>query len=240
MQEVEYWTEIARAAEIWGHLDLLLRLVLAAVLGGIIGLERELSGKPAGLRTNLLICLGAALLMELSIGVAVLANIPNELHGAIFRADPARIAAQIVSGIGFLGAGTILQARGNVIGLTTAATIWVVAAIGMAVGAQAYVEAIGATVLVYLSLGALNRIEIAITRQRGTRRYIITLDPDPDLLDEVEESFRSHGLEVDTASVEKGDRFEATFDVAGPLQVHQQIVRTLVERAGLHRITRVL
>ncbi|HEV2130833.1 MAG TPA: MgtC/SapB family protein [Longimicrobiaceae bacterium] len=231
------WPE---AASLLDHLALLGRLLLAAVLGGVIGLERELSGKPAGLRTNLLICVGAALLMELSIGVAALANLPNEQAGAVFRADPARIAAQIVSGIGFLGAGTILQARGNIIGLTTAATIWVVAAIGMAVGAQAYVEAIGATILVYLSLSGLNRVEIALSRRRSFRRYIVAVDPDPELLAEIEASFRTGGLNVETASLEKGDRYEAAFDVNGPVRRHEEVVRDLAFRSGVHRVTRSL
>src|SRR5690606_12783611 len=135
----------------WLRVDLLVRLLLAAILGGLVGLEREISGKPAGLRTNLLICVGAALLTELSLAVGLLtAERPN--------ADPARIAAQIVSGIGFLGAGTIIQARGSVVGLTTAATLWVVAAIGMAVGAAAYVEAVGTTVLVIVVLVLLRRV----------------------------------------------------------------------------------
>ena len=94
------------------------------LLGGIVGLERQISGKPAGLRTNILICLGSALLMDLSLQLGI-------IDGGERIGDPARIAAQIVSGIGFIGAGTIMQARGAVIGLTTAATIWVVAAIGM-------------------------------------------------------------------------------------------------------------
>src|SRR5664279_539932 len=116
------------------HLDLLARLLVAVVLGGAVGLERELSGKPAGLRTNILICLGSAMLMDLSINLGVGAN-------GVRTGDPARIAAQVVTGIGFLGAGSILQARGAVVGLTTAATIWVVAAIGMLTGAGWYVEA---------------------------------------------------------------------------------------------------
>ena len=92
--------------------------------------ERQHAHKPAGLRTNILICVGAALLTDLSVTAA----------GAAPGADPARIAAQIVTGVGFLGAGTILQARGSVTGLTTAATLWVVAAIGMAVGFGAAIE----------------------------------------------------------------------------------------------------
>ncbi len=240
MQDLIASLTSAIPADVLDQLALLGRLLLAAVLGGVIGLERELSGKPAGLRTNLLICVGAALLMDLSIAVAALANLPNEQAGAIFRADPARIAAQIVSGIGFLGAGTILQARGNIIGLTTAATIWVVAAIGMAVGAQAYVEAVGATILVYLSLGALNRMEIALSSRRSFRRYVVAVDPDPELLAAIEATFRTGGLNVETASVEKGDRYEAVFDVAGPVSRHEQVVRDLAFRSGVHRVTRSL
>src|SRR5687768_16955863 len=104
------------------RLDLLFNLLLAAVLGGVIGWEREASGKPAGLRTNILICVGAALLTDLSIYFSTITD-------GVPRWDPARITAQIVSGIGFLGAGTIMQAKGTVTGLTTAATLWVVAAI---------------------------------------------------------------------------------------------------------------
>ncbi len=115
------------------RLDLLVRLVLAVVLGGAVGWERERSSKPAGLRTNILICLGAALFTDLSIRFGGLA-----IGGAV--RDPARIAAQVVTGIGFLGAGTIIQARGTVTGLTTAATLWVVAGIGMSVGGGSYVE----------------------------------------------------------------------------------------------------
>jgi putative Mg2+ transporter-C (MgtC) family protein len=130
------------------RLDLLGALLLAAVLGGAIGWEREHAHKPAGLRTNILICMGAALLTDLSHGVA-----------AASGGSPDRIAAQIVSGIGFLGAGTIIQARGSVTGLTTAATMWVVAAIGMAVGFGAHVEAVGTTVLALLVLIPLGWME---------------------------------------------------------------------------------
>lgn len=112
------------------RLDLLGKLALATFLGGVIGWEREASGKAAGLRTNILICVGAALLTELSIHFS---TIPD----GVPRWDPARISAQVVSGIGFLGAGTILQSKGTVTGLTTAATLWVVAAIGMSAGAGA-------------------------------------------------------------------------------------------------------
>lgn len=167
------------------HIDLLGRLVLAAVLGGLIGLERELSGKPAGLRTNLLICVGAALLADISI------RFPNLASSDVIRADPARIAAQIVSGIGFLGAGTIIQARGSVTGLTTAATLWVVAAIGMAAGSGFHVEATGSAVLVLFALVPLGRVEAWIHDRRTIRRLTLVVSAKPGIADEM------HGLLVD-------------------------------------------
>jgi putative Mg2+ transporter-C (MgtC) family protein len=222
------------------QLGLLGRLVLAAFLGGLVGLEREISGKPAGLRTNLLICVGAALLTDLSIEVAEEANRQNELLGSLFRADPGRIAAQIVSGIGFLGAGTILQSRGNIVGLTTAATIWVVAAIGMAVGARAYVVAVGSTALVGFSLALLGRLEIALIHRRHRQRYLVNLEADPELLAVVEQILKAGGLRVETESVEKGDvHWEAYFDVTGARELHSPVLRELLSRPGVRRITRV-
>jgi len=223
------------------HFDLLARLLLAAVLGGIVGLEREVSGKPAGLRTNLLICVGAALLMDLSVAVATEANIQNLEAGVSFRADPARIAAQIVSGIGFLGAGTILQARGHVIGLTTAATIWVVAAIGMAVGAGAYTVAVGATVLVVAALIALARVEGMVERFWGSHRYVVTMDPRGDIIESVEDAFRDADLRVVTYSIDKAsDRYEVVFNITGPAARHEGVIRSLVRRQEIHGVSRVV
>ena len=153
--------EVARVL----RLDLLIKLSLAVFLGGIIGFERELSGKPAGLRTNILICLGAALLMDVSNRIGL---VDGQRIG-----DPARIAAQVVSGVGFLGAGTIMQAQGVVTGLTSAATIWVVAAIGLTVGGGFYVEALGAGLLVTFVLAGLGRLEIYVRRLR--RRVTATI-----------------------------------------------------------------
>jgi putative Mg2+ transporter-C (MgtC) family protein len=120
--------------------EMILRLLLATILGGAVGLQRELSGKEAGLRTNMLICLGAALLTVLSIQ-------------AFPGADPSRLAAGIAAGIGFIGAGVILHRSGGVVvGLTTAATIWAVAGIGIAAGSGKYLIAVAATVLALVIL----------------------------------------------------------------------------------------
>ena len=121
------------------ELEPVLRLILGFVLSGIVGLEREVSLKPAGLRTHLLVGLGSTLFTILSIY-------------AFPGSDPARVAASIVVGIGFLGAGTIIKTEGKVIGLTTAATLWIVASIGVTAGAGFYLLAIIATILAFLVL----------------------------------------------------------------------------------------
>lgn len=136
--------------------DVFLRLALAAGLGGAIGLEREYRQKPAGLRTNMLIALGSALFSILSIELGAGASSPD------------RIAAQVVSGIGFLGAGAILRSGENVHGLTTAATIWVNAAIGMAAGLGAYSVAAGGATLTLVVLALLPVME-GIFEERGGR-----------------------------------------------------------------------
>jgi putative Mg2+ transporter-C (MgtC) family protein len=139
-------------------IDLIKRLLLAAALGAIVGLEREYRRKPAGLRTNILIALGSALFttMSLEIGTAI---------GA-----PDRIAAQIVTGIGFLGAGAILRSGRSVHGMTTAATIWVNAAVGMAAGAGAFAIATVATLLTLVVLAVLEPVELYFERRADAGR----------------------------------------------------------------------
>jgi putative Mg2+ transporter-C (MgtC) family protein len=135
--------------------DFTSRLVLAAVLGGALGLERELHQKPAGLRTNILIGLGAALFTIISILLAGPGGFPD------------RIAGQIVTGIGFLGAGAIFRSANHVTGMTTAATIWVNAAVGMAAGAGAVTIAVTAAVITLLVLALLPPIELYFERRAG-------------------------------------------------------------------------
>jgi putative Mg2+ transporter-C (MgtC) family protein len=214
----------------WLRLDLLGRLVLAAVLGGIVGMEREWSGKPAGFRTNLLICVGAALLTEMSISVARAAD-PFAI------ADPGRIAAQIVSGIGFLGAGTIIQSRAGVVGLTTAATLWVVAAIGMAVGAGAFVEAVGATALVVVALLVLGRLEPLVSRHREVT-LSVTMGRDPQTLEQVErvlgEPLQMHIMEAERTEQE----ISMTYHIYGHRDLSLRLVERLLEVDGVRTVVR--
>ncbi|MBV8475565.1 MAG: MgtC/SapB family protein [Acidobacteria bacterium] len=141
----------------------IVRLVVAAVLGGVIGLERELRHKPAGLRTNMFICFGAALYTILS-----------DVLAGEHTGDHTRIAAQIIPGIGFIGAGSILHARGSVTGLTTAATLFVVASIGMAAGGGLYLTAAFATGLILISLSFLGKAERHVTLKEMLIAYEVT------------------------------------------------------------------
>ena len=153
------------------QVDLALRLTVGLVLGAAIGFERELHRQPAGFRTHSLVSLGAALFTVVS---------AYGFSGDVV--DPTRIAAQIVSGIGFIGAGTILQHRGHIRGLTTAASLWSVAAIGTAAGAGLYVVAVVGTVLILVILSVLDNIERFARRRLKLPpdQYEIPSEPEPD------------------------------------------------------------
>jgi putative Mg2+ transporter-C (MgtC) family protein len=213
----------------------LVRLMLAATLGGLIGLERELKAKPAGLRTTLLICVGAALFTELSLDLAMLAA----SGGDALRADPARLAAQIIPGIGFIGAGAILHGRNKVSGLTTAATLWVVTAIGIAVGSGAYVEAIVTTLMVLGTLLLLGAVERMLRRRMSNRRYMAAMEAGGDALERVEEMLHGRKLQLRVDTIEKvGNDVEVTFRLIGPQHEHEMVVRQMLHDASVHRFTR--
>src|SRR5215475_12064782 len=150
----------------------MVRLTLAAILGGIIGLERELKRKPAGLRTNIFICFGAAMFTILS----------SELAKDFGIGDRTRIAAQIIPGIGFIGAGSILHDKGGVSGLTTAATLFVVASVGMACGGGLYLPAIFATMLIFLALHLLGWLERRFNLKPLIMNYIVVSEKSADEL----------------------------------------------------------
>jgi len=140
------------------EVQMISRLVLALLLGAIIGFERELHEKAAGLRTHTLVCIGACLITISSIHVSL-------MYKGVMSTDPARIAAQIVSGIGFLGAGTIIRSRTSVIGLTTAASLWAVAGIGLAIGTGLYLVSIWTAFLILTSLWLMSRFVDRIHRK---------------------------------------------------------------------------
>jgi putative Mg2+ transporter-C (MgtC) family protein len=162
--------------------DALIRMVVALILGTLIGIERELHGRPAGMRTQALVSLGAALFTMLSASIAD------------SRSDPGRIAAQIVTGVGFLGAGTIMRYGATVRGLTTAATIWAAAAVGMACGMGDYPVAFIASALIIITVGLFRPVAY-MTRPHKPHSFILVTATAP-LLTELEDACRKLGIKL--------------------------------------------
>jgi putative Mg2+ transporter-C (MgtC) family protein len=212
--------------EIWqiDNLELFIRCGIAVVLGGLIGIEREWGDHPAGFRTHILVCLGSALIIMLSMyGFSQFVTEPN------VRLDPARLAAQVISGIGFLGAGTILRTGKTVSGLTTAASLWVVAAIGLAVGAGFYFGAFTTTVLVLVSLFVLNKLEKKLTRHRKNREIKILLLDEPGNLKMMIGLISNLGIHISHLQVDTTDEGEGHEDSAGPLMLKVRLEVKMVK-----------
>jgi len=168
------------------------KLLFSLLCGGLIGLERELKNKPAGIKTNILICMGAALYTSVSVLIS------STHAGTDHYGDPARISAQIVSGIGFLGGGTIIQARGTILGLTTAATIWVVAAIGLCIGIGHSDIALLFSISVVLVLVATNYFEDRVLGRSLTfASEIIVTDPDGKVRSSINQALARNDLVLD-------------------------------------------
>nr|WP_255688265.1 MgtC/SapB family protein [Tepidanaerobacter sp. GT38] len=153
-------------------------MALSILLGGVIGLERETINKPAGFRTHILVCLGSTIVMLVSLFIF------TEFKG-LTNVDPGRIPAQVISGIGFLGAGTIIIEGANVKGLTTAASLWTVAAIGLAVGVGFYYGAILATFLILLTLITFNRLEAVLLKKQYLQPLKLIVEDQPGQLGKI-------------------------------------------------------
>jgi len=201
------------------------RLVLAAVLGGIIGLERELKHRPAGLRTNMFMCFGSAMFTVLSLQLGG----PN---------DSTRIAAQIIAGIGFIGAGSILRDKGGVTGLTTAATIFVVASIGMACGGGLYMLAVFATLFLYLALEALGWVERRFNLKPLLMDYTVVTDKSPqEIVEEINKVLEEQGKELSGMRLSKVDGKERiVFSVGGTRSEHQDLMNGLRRSSALRGV----
>jgi len=174
----------------------LLRLFFSFIAGGVIGFERASRRQSAGLRTHLLICLGSTLLMMLSIWMT------DEFMDAK-NGDPGRIAAQVVSGIGFLGAGSIIRLGNTVKGLTTAASLWFVAALGLGIGAGMYFPCLVALVIAMIALVALDPIERHFFPAERIKHLVITYAGNSEFPEHCRKILETYGLPVQSVDVEK-------------------------------------
>jgi len=205
------------------------RLVIALLIGGAVGLEREFKGKPAGMRTNMLICVGSCLIMIISIEIA---------RTAVQTSDPGRIAAQVVTGIGFLGAGTIIRSRFHIVGLTTAATIWALSAIGLAVGAGYLLLAAVAALLITITLIFIGYIEARLQTKRSYHVVQVTLDRGEGVIREIMALFA--GMNVSSEALEvvrSGELWRATFEYASSHEKHRELVEKLSASPGVKGVT---
>jgi putative Mg2+ transporter-C (MgtC) family protein len=212
--------------EVAEQLDISLRLLVAAVLGMVIGLEREIHAHPAGMRTHLLVSLGATAFTVVSIFVFETPPSPN---GTI-PTDPSRVAAQIVSGIGFLGAGAILKYGGSVRGLTTAASLWATAAVGMAAGGAAWIVAAVTTAIIVFSLGPLNVLATRIRLGSASLYRLELIVGRLEALGEVSRSLTTKKIEiagVNSQRLGKG-RYEIELDLRLPAGTQPQSVISIV------------
>ena len=206
-----------------------IRLLLSCVLGGLIGYERDAQHKSAGLRTHILVSIGSCLIMILSIKIYL------SVQG-LTNADPARLAAQVVSGIGFLGAGSIIKEGPTVKGLTTAASLWVVSGVGLAIGAGYYIEALMSTGLVFLTLTILSRIEKK-DHQYIKRITVMTVDR-PGQIGKIGSELGKYGIGIQDITIDQhNDMLMITFIVN-----ISQSVRTndiTIDMLGIEGVTSV-
>jgi len=178
------------------YAEILFKIVVSIILGGLVGLEREHHNQPAGLKTHIVLCVGATLITIVSITLA------RDLSGSM-TSDPARIAAQIVSGIGFLGGGAILRLGATVRGLTTAACIWTVTGVGMAVGAGYYFPAVLTIIAVLLTLHFLGRFENVLLDRKRFRQMTLTARQSNTLLGNVEQVLAANSISIKNIEVNR-------------------------------------
>ena len=211
--------------------DLALRIVLSGILGAVIGYERQARHKAAGLRTRMLVSMGSCLIMILSYKIYYMV----EGHT---NADPARLAAQVVSGIGFLGAGSIMKDGLNVRGLTTAASLWVVSAVGLTVGAGFYEGAIFVTVMILVVLGILTKIEYR-TYDSSTFLLIVEGDENEELLGQICKTLAEHNVAILDVKIESKSPFVASFLIKSSKEFkNQQIIAQILTIQGIRAARR--
>ncbi|MGB7922984.1 MAG: MgtC/SapB family protein [Pyrinomonadaceae bacterium] len=205
--------------ELSPNLVIVIKLLLSMLCGGAIGLERELSHKPAGLRTNVLIALAATLLMIAS----------RHVSGGAPYTDPARLVAQVISGIGFIGAGVIMQSRGSVRGLTTAATIFIVTAVGISIGEGMFGAALLTTMLVIFVLVLLRRVEQFILRRHRLFHYSFKTKDSASALTNLLELLERENVRLENFNVKGSgeEGHEVGFSVVTSLDGNSRLIKSL-------------
>ena len=207
----------------------ILRLTVAAILGGITGLERQLKHKPAGLRTNMFICFGSALFTVLS------GQLAGNLGG-----DHTRIAAQIIPGIGFIGAGSILHARGSTMGLTTAATVFVVASVGMAAGGGLYITAVFATGVILIALALLGQFEKRLSLRSLSYTFEVTGKNTDAVLNELSKVLAAAELDMEEINAVSADGSSRVVFSVKCVKTQEEELNVRLHESGVFSSVRML
>jgi putative Mg2+ transporter-C (MgtC) family protein len=217
--------------------EIIFRLFLASFLGGLVGLEREVHGREAGIRTYLLVSLGSALIMIVS--EYLVFEYQNKFSSDIFRVDPGRIAAQAITGIGFLGAGVIIRYKNSIRGLTTAASMWVVCAVGLAIGSGYYLFGSVVSGIAILSLTALKGIEKKLRKDWYKEMIIISEDVEGQI-DRVQEVIDKYNIKVTNFNIKRDlQKKEMTLNFRLRLRAVQpdrNILKEVFDVPGIKRI----
>jgi putative Mg2+ transporter-C (MgtC) family protein len=209
-------------------LEVLLKLILAIALGGLIGLEREASQKPAGFRTNILVCVGSTMMMALAV---LLVQAKGGGADALIR-----LAAGVITGVGFLGAGTIFQARGTIAGLTTASTLWLVAGLGLVIGAGYYVPALIFTALTITTLLLFRRIEDTYLR-KSQFHYHLKAKARPYILAGLRKLALHHGVRLERLTMKQdGSSYLLAFSFSASEDKEQEFNQGLLELADIEEL----
>jgi putative Mg2+ transporter-C (MgtC) family protein len=209
-------------------IEVILKLVLAIALGGLIGLEREASQKPAGFRTNILVCVGSAMMMTMA---ALLVQAKGGTADTLVR-----MAAGVITGVGFLGAGTIFQARGTVAGLTTASTLWLVAGLGLVIGAGYYLPALVFTALTITTLLLFRKIEASYLR-KSQFHYHMKAKARPYILSSLRKLALHHGVRLERLTMkQEGQSYLLAFSFSASEEKEQEFNQGLLELADIEEL----
>lgn len=219
------WISDSAAAKMEILPEEIIKIALALLVGGLIGFEREVRDKAAGFRTLIFICVGSALFTIFSLKLATFGN-----------GDVTRIAANIVSGVGFLGAGVILREGGQIRGLTTASTVWAVAALGMGIGGGQYLFVLATTGILLVVLWLFPAIEGTIENFQVTRTYSILAPHDVQRSHQLERMITSRKLVIKNMSISKqGDQMRILWEVSGRPQRHHDLIEQFSTEANIDK-----
>jgi putative Mg2+ transporter-C (MgtC) family protein len=209
-------------------IEVILKLVLAIALGGLIGLEREASQKPAGFRTNILVCVGSTMMMALAtLLIQAKGGTPDTL---------VRMAAGVITGVGFLGAGTIFQARGTIAGLTTASTIWLVAGLGLVIGAGYYLPALIFTAMTITTLLLFRKIEDTYLH-KSQFHYHLKAKARPYILSSLRKLALHHGVRLERLTMkQEGQSYLLAFSFSASEEKEQEFNQGLLELADIEEL----